>query len=51
MRIFQVGERFQELAELPAQLPASGYVWIGVVRRDFEAQVGLVQSRLHLRPA
>jgi magnesium transporter len=47
MRIFHVsGDRFEELAELPAELPSGGYLWIGTARREFEVQVSLLQSAL-----
>ena len=40
MRVFHVdGERASELAALPEALPARGYLWLGVTRREFEADL------------
>jgi len=37
MRIFHAnGEHFVELPALPAELPLSGFLWIGSARREFE---------------
>ena len=47
MRIFLVSDTFEELAELPEQLPATGYLWIGSARREFEVNVQRLQSQLH----
>jgi magnesium transporter len=47
MRIFHIsGEQFSELESLPAQLPSTGYLWIGTARREFEVHVGTLQSHL-----
>jgi magnesium transporter len=47
MRIFHVSpERFSELDALPESLPASGFLWLGTTRREFELQVGEIQERL-----
>lgn len=47
MRIFHItGEDFKELDALPEQLPAAGYLWVGTVRRQFEASLGDVQAAL-----
>ncbi len=46
MRIFHVSDRFEELHDLPPQLPATGYLWIGSARREFEVNVALIQSTL-----
>ncbi|HET7792981.1 MAG TPA: magnesium transporter CorA family protein [Rhizobacter sp.] len=47
MRIFHIlPDQFTELAELPEQLPASGYLWIGSARREFEVHTGTVQAAL-----
>lgn len=47
MRIFHVTpEQFAELPELPAELPATGFVWVGSARREFETQVPLLQATL-----
>ena len=45
MRIFHVmADQFIELAELPEQMPAAGYLWIGSARREFEVNTALLQS-------
>ncbi|MET0333222.1 MAG: magnesium transporter CorA family protein [Rhizobacter sp.] len=47
MRIFHVtAEQFTELSELPEQMPHSGYLWIGSARREFEVNVGVLQTAL-----
>ncbi len=47
MRVFHLGaERLTELDALPAQLPATGYLWVGCARREFETQVDALQSAL-----
>lgn len=47
MRIFHVApERFVELDELPAALPAEGFLWVGCARREFEARAAELQSNL-----
>ena len=47
MRIFQVAsDQLNELSELPANLPTSGFLWIGTGRREFEVQQAELQSRL-----
>ena len=47
MRVFHVtSDQFTELDALPATLPATGFVWIGSARREFEAHAADVQSRL-----
>lgn len=47
MRIFHVApDQFSELEALPAQLPATGFLWIGSGRREFEVQHGELQSLL-----
>lgn len=47
MRVFHVsGEQFSELDGLPETLPASGYLWVGTARREFEVQVAALQARL-----
>ncbi len=39
MRFFHIlADRFEELAELPANLPATGFLWIGSGRREFEVR-------------
>jgi magnesium transporter len=45
MRIIHVSpEQFTELPELPAQLPTTGYLWIGSARREFEVSIGPLQQ-------
>lgn len=47
MRVFHVrGEQFTELDALPEALPATGYLWVGVARREFEVQIATIQGRL-----
>jgi magnesium transporter len=47
MRIFHVtSERFEELAELPDQAPAEGFLWVGSGRREFEVQRETLQAAL-----
>jgi magnesium transporter len=47
VRLFHVhGEHFTEAAELPSALPATGYLWIGTTRREFEVQAPVLQARL-----
>ena len=47
MRIFHIlTDQFVELDELPATLPATGFLWIGSARREFEVHVATVQARL-----
>ena len=47
MRIFHVGpDQFVELDALPEALPASGFIWIGSARREFEVRSAELQSRL-----
>ena len=47
MRVFHIqGDQFTELQDLPDALPAAGYLWIGSARREFEVQVGTLQSAL-----
>jgi Mg2+ and Co2+ transporter CorA len=47
MRVFHVSaERFVELAELPAELPATGFVWVGSARRVFELGSAEIQAAL-----
>jgi magnesium transporter len=47
MRIFHLsGDQFIELAELPAQMPASGFLWVGSARSEFEQQIGSFQAAL-----
>ena len=45
MRIFHVrADQFTELTELPAQVPATGYLWIGSARREFEVNAATLQA-------
>ncbi|GAB4555024.1 MAG: magnesium transporter CorA family protein [Rhizobacter sp.] len=47
MRIFHVSsDQFVELAELPEQMPASGYLWVGSARREFEVNTPMLQGAL-----
>ena len=47
MRVFLIqGEQFTELAALPDALPATGFLWVGSARREFEVQVADVQAAL-----
>ena len=47
MRIFHVnGDQFTELDTLPESLPASGYLWVGSARREFEVNTALLQASL-----
>ncbi|MBX3600348.1 MAG: magnesium transporter CorA family protein [Rubrivivax sp.] len=47
MRVFHiVGDQFLELESLPEALPASGFVWIGSARREFEVRVADIQGAL-----
>jgi Mg2+ and Co2+ transporter CorA len=47
MQVFHVAaESFQELEALPDTLPASGWLWIPVTRREFEVRVGDLQVAL-----
>jgi magnesium transporter len=47
MRVFHVGaDRFTELPGLPPQKPASGFLWIGAARPEFESKLPELQERL-----
>ncbi|MGA0612273.1 magnesium transporter CorA family protein [Caldimonas sp. KR1-144] len=46
MRIFHVCDGFNELAELPAELPPTGFVWVASGRREFEVGAGELQAML-----
>lgn len=47
MRIFHIdGDQFSELPELPAALPATGYLWIGSSRAEFAQATALLQEAL-----
>lgn len=47
MRVFHVApDRFAELAGLPEQLPAGGFVWVGSARSELEAGQAEVQAAL-----
>ncbi len=47
MRVFHItGDQFTELAAMPTQMPAHGYLWVGSARREFEVQSAEVQSAL-----
>jgi magnesium transporter len=47
MRVFHITvDSFTELSGFPEQLPATGYLWIGSARREFEVQTQEVQAAL-----
>jgi Mg2+ and Co2+ transporter CorA len=47
VRIFHVtSDRFVELEALPASRPATGFIWIGSARREFEVNTALLQEHL-----
>ncbi len=47
MRIFSISPTgIRESAELPTQLPASGYLWIACARREFEVSQSRIQATL-----
>ncbi len=47
MRVFHVGlDRFTELDGLPDALPATGFLWIGSARGEFERRIAAVQDHL-----
>jgi Mg2+ and Co2+ transporter CorA len=47
MRVFHLtADRFTELPDLPAALPATGWVWVASARREFEVRTSEVQALL-----
>ena len=47
MRIFHISpDRFTELEVLPEARPITGFLWIGSVRNEFEAQAAAIQEHL-----
>ena len=47
MRVFHInGDQFSELDDLPGSLPATGYLWVGSARREFEVQTATLQTAL-----
>jgi Mg2+ and Co2+ transporter CorA len=47
MRVFHLdGDRFVELDAVPEALPATGFLWLGSGRREFEVQAPELQSAL-----
>ncbi|AKJ27610.1 magnesium transporter CorA family protein [Caldimonas brevitalea] len=46
MRVFHVNSKFTELEALPESLPAQGYLWIAISRRQFEVNLALLQPLL-----
>jgi Mg2+ and Co2+ transporter CorA len=47
MRIFHLsGDQFTELEALPDALPATGYLWVGSARREFEVGTPVLQAAL-----
>ena len=48
LRVFHLqGDRLAELPQPPAELPATGFVWIGVSRSALEVALPELQSALH----
>jgi len=47
LRIFHIeGDQFRELEALPDALPATGYLWVGSARREFEVNSNELQVAL-----
>jgi Mg2+ and Co2+ transporter CorA len=47
MRVFHIqGDQFAELPSLPHVLPATGYLWVGIARGQFEARLVPIQTAL-----
>jgi magnesium transporter len=47
MRVFHVaGDQFAELESWPGTLPATGFIWIGSARREFEVRSAELQAAL-----
>ena len=47
MRIFHLsGDHFSELTQLPEQLPATGFLWVGSARHEFELNAADIQATL-----
>jgi magnesium transporter len=47
MRVFHIGaEQFTELAGIPEVLPATGFLWLGSARREFELGAADLQATL-----
>jgi magnesium transporter len=47
VRVFHVvGDQFVEFDGMPAELPASGFLWLGSARREFEVGIAEVQAAL-----
>ena len=47
MRIFHIqGDQFAEIDTLPEKLPATGYLWVGSARREFEVHAAVLQTAL-----
>ena len=47
MRIFHISpDRFTELEVLPEARPVTGFLWIGSVRKEFEAHAAAIQEHL-----
>ncbi len=47
MRIFHLsGDQFTELEAMPEQLPATGFLWVGSARREFEVNAANIQAAL-----
>jgi len=47
MRIFHLsGDQFTELDAMPDQMPATGFLWVGSARREFEVNASDIQAAL-----
>ena len=47
MRVFHIsGDQFTELPALPDELPATGFLWVGSGRREFEVRETTLQAHL-----
>ncbi|MGE5115581.1 MAG: magnesium transporter CorA family protein [Betaproteobacteria bacterium] len=47
MRVFHIAaDQFSELDDLPAELPARGYLWVGCTRSEFGTRVADLQNAL-----
>ena len=47
MKVFHIhGEQFEELADVPTDLPADGYLWLSSARREFEVNAPELQQQL-----
>jgi len=46
MRVFALADGFRPLPSLPAELPATGYLWVALRREQLREQLGLLQAAL-----